>query len=151
MKKISICVTTYNRPETIDSFKAVLADERVSEVIIVDDCSTKENYNKLIDNVLALKNTKVKLYRNNVNQGVYKVSVYTFFQQNEQVSISLNGTILSSGVFNDNYGQCILTISQDNTTMNLVNTTNTNLNLLLPTGIGLQSPINASIIIERLS
>ena len=86
-----------------------------------------------------------------VNQGVYKVSVYTFFQQNEQVSISLNGNILSSAVFNDNYGQCILTILQDNTTMNLVNTTNINLNLLLPAGIGLQPPINASIIIERFS
>lgn len=86
-----------------------------------------------------------------VNQGVYKVSIYTFFQQNEQISISLNGTILSSAIFNDNYGQCILTISQDNTTMNLVNTTSTNLNLLLPTGNGSQPPINASIIIERFS
>lgn len=71
-KKISIVLTTYNRPDiTIQSFLGVLNDDRISEVIICDDYSTPENYQILIDNVLLLRSPKVKLYRNPYNMGVY--------------------------------------------------------------------------------
>lgn len=82
-----------------------------------------------------------------VNKGVYKVSVYTLSQPGQQIALSLNGSILVDAVFNDNYGQTIITVPNNNTTLNLVNTSTVNLTLPLP--IGIQLSVNASIIIER--
>lgn len=65
---ISLCITTYKRVEfTVRSFAQVLHDERISEVIIVDDCSEDGSYQRLKD--IFKYNLKVKLYRNEVNLG----------------------------------------------------------------------------------
>lgn len=68
-KKLSLCITTYNRFGcTIKSFAKVIDDERIDEVIIVDDASTDNSYESLC---LFFKNEpKVKLYRNEVNLGM---------------------------------------------------------------------------------
>lgn len=69
-RKISIAIPTYNRPEmTIRAFEQVHDDERVNEIIIVDDGSLNCNYAKLI---LLTWKSKVKLGRYNSNVGVYK-------------------------------------------------------------------------------
>lgn len=68
--KISLCITHYNRAELlVDSFKNILTDDRVSEIVIVDDCSNEDVYNKVAWQVLA--NYQVKLYQNETNLGVY--------------------------------------------------------------------------------
>jgi hypothetical protein len=61
----------------------------------------------------------------------------------------LNGTTLAQAVFNDSYGQCIVSVPSNNSTLNLVNTTATNLTLILPPSVGSEPPINASIVFER--
>lgn len=70
-RKISICIPTFNRPElTISSFIEVYGDERISEIIIVDDASEIHNYDrlkKITDNL-----PKVKLYRNEENLDCYR-------------------------------------------------------------------------------
>ncbi len=67
---ISICIPTYNRYEmTIECFSQVLHDERVSEVVIVDDCSTDDSYSKLCD--YFKYEPKVKLQRNGQNFDCY--------------------------------------------------------------------------------
>ena len=70
-RRISICIPTFQRVDmTLDSFKEVYDDERVSEIIIVDDASDISVFEELksICDVLP----KVKLYRNLTNQDCYR-------------------------------------------------------------------------------
>jgi len=72
-RKVSLCITTYNRADmTMNAFKRVLNDERISEIVIVDDCSGPDEWNKLCNNIGALHNFKVKLHRNETNLGCFR-------------------------------------------------------------------------------
>ena len=70
MMPISICIPTWERYELLlNSFDKVVKDERVGEVVIVDDCSSDDTYNDVYN---AVKwNPKVKLFRNVVNKDCY--------------------------------------------------------------------------------
>lgn len=66
---ISLCITTYNRYELLmESFAQVLNDDRISEIVIVDDCSTDEIYAQVLAAVFHMP--KVRLYRNQQNLGM---------------------------------------------------------------------------------
>jgi len=70
-RKISICIPTYNRVEmTIEAFYDVYNDERISEIVIVDDASDLEVYEDLKSMTDFFP--KVKLYRNLTNQDCYR-------------------------------------------------------------------------------
>jgi len=75
-RKISLCLTNYNRVELlIKSFSQVIDDDRISEIVISDDCSDIDLYNQLKGIVSALNplhNNKIKLYRNEINLDCYK-------------------------------------------------------------------------------
>jgi glycosyltransferase involved in cell wall biosynthesis len=80
MKKISICIPTWNRYElTIRSIDLVKDDERVSEIVIVDDCSTDDSFLKLKN--YCDSNPKFKLYKNDKNLDCYR---------NKQKAVSLS-------------------------------------------------------------
>lgn len=82
MRTLSICIPTWNRVEmTLNSFKDVYNDDRVEAIIIVDDASDEDIYNKLKEECDKL--SKVKLYRNLTNRDCYA---------NKYVSISLSPT-----------------------------------------------------------
>lgn len=67
---ISLCITSWNRDSlTFDSFRQVLNDDRISEIVIVDDCSDERIYSNLSFMVNGI--SKVKLYRNDKNLGCY--------------------------------------------------------------------------------
>jgi len=67
---ISLCITSWNRDSlTFDCFRQVLNDERVSEIVIVDDHSDERIYNNLVFMCNGLD--KVKIYRNETNLGCY--------------------------------------------------------------------------------
>lgn len=67
---LSLCITTYNRyEETIRAFSSVIEDERISEVVIVDDYSDEDIYDKLLNDPL-IEHPKVRLYRNSSNLGM---------------------------------------------------------------------------------
>ena len=69
--KLSLAITTYNRPElTIKSFEKVLNDNRIGEIVMVDDCSSQENYIQLEVLLRSLDNKKIRLYRNESNVGM---------------------------------------------------------------------------------
>lgn len=69
-RKITIAIPTYNRVEwTIRAFEQVLYDDRVGEVVIVDDHSNIDDYAKLMDCVEG--RDKVHLFRNLKNLGCY--------------------------------------------------------------------------------
>jgi len=72
-RRISICITTYNRGDmTVNSFQRVLNDPRISEIVIIDDCSNSDEWNKLCNNIGALNNFKIKLHRNEQNLGCFR-------------------------------------------------------------------------------
>jgi glycosyltransferase involved in cell wall biosynthesis len=71
--KISIAVTSYNRPNTIKSFEKVLNDHRVDDIVIVDDHSDPALYRLLKQNVLSANaSKKIRLFRNEKNLDCYK-------------------------------------------------------------------------------
>jgi glycosyltransferase involved in cell wall biosynthesis len=85
VKQIDICIPSWERYElTLESFSDVYEDERIANIIIVDDCSNLELFNKLKSVCDCL--TKVKLYRNINNQDCYtNKMVSVSYAQNEYV------------------------------------------------------------------
>lgn len=70
MQKISLCITNYNRYEYLfESFAKVVDDERIAEIVIVDDNSDPAIYAKIEERCKYIP--KVKLYRNDTNIDVY--------------------------------------------------------------------------------
>lgn len=68
--RISLCITTHNRPAmTLRAFHRVLDDARINEIIISDDCSDDEEAETLMLNLEGLQ--KVRYYNNEQNLGVY--------------------------------------------------------------------------------
>ncbi len=73
MEQLSICIPTWNRYElTINSFSKVLNDERIAEVIIVDDASTDGSFEKLLEHLYVFNSGKIKLHRNSHNIDCYR-------------------------------------------------------------------------------
>lgn len=69
-RKITVSITTWNRfKETLESFVDIANDDRVSEIVIVDDCSEFPIFKQL--ETAAAFCDKVKLYRNGINYDCY--------------------------------------------------------------------------------
>lgn len=71
---ISLCLTNYNRTDLLfESFAQVIDDDRISEIVIVDDCSNADVWNAVCVKVGELNNLypKIRLYRNDKNLGCY--------------------------------------------------------------------------------
>lgn len=70
-RTISLCIPTWERTDmVIEAFKDVYSDERISEIILVDDASRPEVYEDLKSLIAGLP--KVKLYQNSVNLDCYR-------------------------------------------------------------------------------
>lgn len=68
---ISLCLTTYNRTDLLfESFRQVINDDRISEIVIVDDHSPMEVFNTIFWFTKDIP--KVKLYRNEKNLDCYR-------------------------------------------------------------------------------
>lgn len=68
---ISLCITTYNRTELLfESFAQVLNDDRIEEIVIVDDCSSMDVFNQILKYCSSLP--KVQVFRNDRNLGCYR-------------------------------------------------------------------------------
>jgi glycosyltransferase involved in cell wall biosynthesis len=72
-RKLSLCLTNYNRDKMLlESFNQVLNDDRVSEIVIVDDVSDLKIYELLVARYAHIQfRDKVKLFRNERNLGCY--------------------------------------------------------------------------------
>jgi Glycosyl transferase family 2 len=78
MRTITLAITTYQRFDLLlKSFMYVLHDERISEIVIVDDASDKEVFDQ-IENYCK-QYPKIKLYQNLYNQDCYR---------NKQIAVS---------------------------------------------------------------
>jgi len=69
LMNISLCITTYQRYDLLlESFQHVLNNPRITEIIIVDDCSLPEYWKKIEQ--LPKLNDKIKVYRQAANRGM---------------------------------------------------------------------------------
>lgn len=69
---ISLCLTTYNRADLLlESFQHVVNDDRISEIIIVDDASTN-HYDGYVLGLADRFSPKVKSFVNKQNLDCYK-------------------------------------------------------------------------------
>jgi glycosyltransferase involved in cell wall biosynthesis len=67
--KLSLAITTYNRYEmTVESFAQVIDDPRIDDIVILDDCSTDNSYQKLVEHFKG--NEKVRVIRQAQNRGM---------------------------------------------------------------------------------
>jgi glycosyltransferase involved in cell wall biosynthesis len=63
---LSVVIPCFNEEKTVRQLlERVLAQKIVAEVIIVDDCSTDNSYQR----ILSIKDSRIKYSRNNVNSG----------------------------------------------------------------------------------
>lgn len=68
---ITLCLTNYNRTDLLfESFAQVIDDDRISEIVIVDDHSEMECFNRVFEYTRSIP--KVKLYRNEKNLDCYR-------------------------------------------------------------------------------
>jgi len=65
---LSLCITTYNRFELLkESYAQVIDDPRISEIIIIDDCSTEPGIKEKVN---SLAGEKVKVFHQAQNRGM---------------------------------------------------------------------------------
>lgn len=65
---LSLCITTFNRFELLkESYAQVIDDPRISEIIIVDDCSTEPGIKEKVN---SLAGGKVKVFHQVQNRGM---------------------------------------------------------------------------------
>ena len=68
---ISLCLTNFNRTEFLyQSFEQVLYDDRISEIVISDDCSDDQVYQAITHKYFSIP--KVKIFRNETNLDCYR-------------------------------------------------------------------------------
>jgi glycosyltransferase involved in cell wall biosynthesis len=85
---ITLAIPTYNRIQmVIDSFSEVIDDDRISEIVIMDDCSDIEIYQNMCLKLNKLSNSKIKIFRNKSNLG-------SFFNKLESVNKSSNDWVI---------------------------------------------------------
>lgn len=66
--KLSLCITTFNRYDLLkESYAQVIDDPRISEIIIVDDCSTEPGIKEKVN---SLAGGKVKVFHQVQNRGM---------------------------------------------------------------------------------
>ena len=112
MKKISLCITTYNRYEmTLQCFHELHDDERVGEVLIVDDCSEYSIYESL--RLACECFPKVRLLRNEKNLDCYKNKLYTI----SQAEYNWVAILDSDNIFDKQYLDAIYSVQWESNTI----------------------------------
>lgn len=109
---ITLCLTTYQRTNLLfESFVQLLDNPNVSEIVIVDDYSDEDVYQKISAHVSEMK--KVKLFRNEKNLGVYH-------NKKRSVDLANNEWVIigdSDNVYDNSFIDKILDCSWDENTI----------------------------------
>ena len=83
------------------------------------------------------------------NRGIYNVQYYTFTDHTSQFALTVNGLVAPSSIYNSPNGNCILNITSDNSILQLVNISLSNVEIVALSGP--QFSINAYIMINKLA
>jgi glycosyltransferase involved in cell wall biosynthesis len=75
-RKISVAISHHERPELLPvALKNIFHDERVSEIVVLDDGSSPRSLSKCIESLKSFK-TKVKLFRRQENLGAFATKMH---------------------------------------------------------------------------
>lgn len=111
---ISLAIPNFNRSDfVIESFIQVINNTMIDEIIIVDDCSSIDVFDKLSMLVADLNNSKVKLYRNDVN-------LKPFMNKYETVKKCSNDWVIlldSDNVIDNSYIEVVLKLDIEEDTI----------------------------------
>ena len=95
---ISLCLTNYQRTDLLyESYRQLINDDRITEIVISDDASSDEVYNTILWQSKAFN--KVKVYRNESNLDCYR-------NKRQAVKLATNDWVIvgdSDNVFNTDY------------------------------------------------
>ena len=73
MDKITLAIPFYNTSQYfLEAVEYALSNDFVEEIVVNDDCSSEDEWNKLNEIVNNLNTNKVKLFRNEVNLGGFR-------------------------------------------------------------------------------
>jgi glycosyltransferase involved in cell wall biosynthesis len=107
MQQISLAITTYNRFDlTIKSFEKVIGDERISDIVIVDDASTNGDGDRLKE--CFKDNPKVTVVINGSNVGMALNKMLAIGYSENQFTIILD----SDNFINSEYLDAIKAIGE---------------------------------------
>jgi glycosyltransferase involved in cell wall biosynthesis len=105
---ITLCLTNYNRTDLLfESFAQVIDDDRISEIVIVDDHSDMECFTRVSEYCFQIP--KVRLYRNEKNLDCYR-------NKREAVSKASNEWVIlfdSDNIMTKAYVDALFTVEQD--------------------------------------
>jgi glycosyltransferase involved in cell wall biosynthesis len=99
-RRISVAITHYERPKLLPVvLKNIFYDERVSEIVVLDDGSSPGSLSKCIENLKSFK-TKVKLFRRRENLGAFatKVQACSLCSNSWCILLDSDNTIFTSYV-----------------------------------------------------
>jgi glycosyltransferase involved in cell wall biosynthesis len=99
---ITLCLTTYNRSQRLfEAFRQLINDERISEIVIVDDHSDLDYFLEVTEYCRNIP--KIKLFRNSVNLDCYR-------NKREAIDKASNEWVIigdSDNIFTPAYVDCI--------------------------------------------
>lgn len=111
---ISLAIPNFNRSDfVIESFIQVIDNDIIDEIVIIDDCSSVDVFNKLSVLITDLNNSKVKLYRNDVN-------LKPFMNKYETVKKCSNDWIIlldSDNIIDDSYIEVVSKLDMEDDTI----------------------------------
>lgn len=110
--KVSLAITTYNRYDlTIKSFGKVLNDERIDDIVLLDDSSTDGSFEKLNDTFA--REDKVRVVRQVANRGMSQNKADAIaYAKNEWVPV-----LDSDNVFDQPYLDAFFDISKQKSSL----------------------------------
>ena len=107
---ISLAIPNFNRSGlVIEAFIKVINNNLINEIIIVDDCSSIEVFDKLVVFIADLNNNKIKLYRNDVNLKPFMNKYETVKKCNNNWVVLLD----SDNIINNDYIKIISKLNKE--------------------------------------
>jgi glycosyltransferase involved in cell wall biosynthesis len=109
MRTITLAITSYQRFEMLlESFAQVFNDDRISEILIVDDFSEEYIFKKLKNHIDIIGSSKIVLHRNEINLDCY-------FNKRRAIDLCSNewvALIDSDNIFTKDYIDAIFAIEE---------------------------------------
>jgi hypothetical protein len=108
-QKISVAISSYHRENLIHkSLFNILNNDRIDEIVILDDGSSEESFGKTKKIIKSINNKKIKLYRREKNLGVLptKIEAVSLCKNDWVILLDSDNTICKSyidGIYKNNW------------------------------------------------
>lgn len=114
MNKISLAIPEYNTSHYfVDCVLYALEDDFVDEIVVNDDCSSEDHFERLINIIHGLNSSKIKVFRNNSNLGAFRNKYETVLKCSNDWVYLLDS---DNYPFENNY-QVLKTLNQNDPTI----------------------------------